>query len=72
MVGRTFNLAPVKNYHARVSVIADGQTSALKLAVSYEANVRSPDTECQSVRQPGDEREGNFRVMAPLRHADHP
>jgi dienelactone hydrolase len=41
-------LAPVKNYHARVSVIADGQTSALKLAVSYEANGVS-DTEAQKI-----------------------
>jgi len=41
-------LAPVKNYHARVSVIADGQTSALKLAVSYEAKGVS-DTEAQKI-----------------------
>ena len=41
-------LAPVTNYHARVSVIADGQTSALKLAVSYDANGVS-DTEVQKI-----------------------
>jgi dienelactone hydrolase len=41
-------LAPVKHYHARVSVIADGQTSALKLTASYEANGVS-DTEAQKI-----------------------
>jgi dienelactone hydrolase len=30
-------LAPVSNHHARVSVIADGQTSVLKLTASYDA-----------------------------------
>jgi dipeptidyl aminopeptidase/acylaminoacyl peptidase len=38
----------VKNYHARVSVIADGQTSALKVTASYEANGVS-DTEAQKI-----------------------
>jgi dienelactone hydrolase len=30
-------LAPISNYHAMVSVLADGQTSVLKLTASYEA-----------------------------------
>jgi dienelactone hydrolase len=33
----SFALAPVSNNRARVSVIADGQTSVLKLTASYEA-----------------------------------
>jgi Polyketide cyclase / dehydrase and lipid transport len=41
-------LAPVKHYHARVRVIADGQTSVLKLTASYEANGVS-DTEAQKI-----------------------
>jgi hypothetical protein len=41
-------LAPVKHYHASVRVIADGQTSVLKLTASYEANGLS-DTEAQKI-----------------------
>jgi dienelactone hydrolase len=41
-------LSPVSNYRARVSVTEDGQTSALKLTASYEANGVS-DTEAQKI-----------------------
>jgi dienelactone hydrolase len=40
--------APVSNYHARVSVVADGNTSVLKLTASYEAKGAS-DVEARRV-----------------------
>jgi dienelactone hydrolase len=44
--------APIRNHHARVSVIADSQTSALKLTTTYEAKGVS-DAEAQKVMDSG-------------------